>query len=44
MTPYGIGLSLGQFGFRWVYDVTDYLPLFNDTIEISAGNQQELID
>ncbi|MDA8556685.1 hypothetical protein N9K77_00440 [bacterium] len=22
VTPYGIGLSLGQFGFRWVYDVT----------------------
>ena len=44
VTPYGIGLSLGQSGFRWVYDVTDYLPLFNDTIEISAGNQQELID
>ena len=44
VTPYGIGLSLGQFGFRWVYDVTDYLPLFKDTLEISAGNQQELID
>jgi hypothetical protein len=44
VTPYGIGLSLGQSGFRWVYDVTDYLPLFKDTIEISAGNQQELID
>ena len=44
VTPYGIGLSLGPFGFRWVYDVTDYLPLFKDTLEISAGNQQELID
>jgi len=44
VTPYGIGLDLGPEGFRWVYDVTDYVPLFNDTIEISAGNQQELID
>lgn len=44
VTPYGIGLSLGPNGFRWVYDVTDYMPLFNDTLEISAGNQQELID
>ena len=44
VTSYGIGLDLGPFGFRWVYDVTDYLPLFKDTLEISAGNQQELID
>ena len=44
VTPYGIGLDLGPNGFRWVYDVTDYLPLFKDTLEISAGNQQELID
>ncbi len=44
VTPYGIGLNLGPDGFRWVYDVTDYAPLFHDTLEISAGNQQELID
>ena len=44
VTPYGIGLDLGPNGFRWVYDVTDYFPLFKDTLEISAGNQQELID
>lgn len=44
VTPYGIGLDLGPNGFRWVYDVTDYYPLFKDTVEISAGNQQELID
>lgn len=44
VTPYGIGLNLGPNGFRWVYDVTDYAPLFHDTVEISAGNQQELID
>ena len=44
VTPYGIGLDLGPQGFRWVYDVTDYTPLFKDTLEIRAGNQQELID
>ena len=44
VTPYGIGLDLGPDGFRWVYDVTDYEPILHDTIEIRAGNQQELID
>ena len=44
VTPYGIGLNLGVNGFRWAYDVTDYKPLFHDTVEFSAGNQQELID
>ncbi|MFH2129159.1 MAG: T9SS type A sorting domain-containing protein, partial [bacterium] len=44
VTPYGINLDLGADGFTWVYDVTDYKPLFHDTVEISAGNQQELID
>jgi len=44
VTPYGIGLDLGANGFRWVYDVTDYARLLHDTIELSAGNQQELID
>ena len=43
ITPYGIGLSLGS-GFTWVYDITDYAKLFSDTVELSAGNQQELID
>jgi hypothetical protein len=44
VTPYGIGLDLGPDGFRWVYDVTDYEPILHDTVEISAGNQQELIN
>jgi hypothetical protein len=45
VTPYGIGLNLnGTNGFRWVYDVTDYEPILHDTVEFSAGNQQELID
>lgn len=43
ITPYGINLSLGA-GFTWVYDVTDYAPLLFDSIDLAAGNQQELID
>jgi hypothetical protein len=44
ITPYGIGLNLGPNGFSWVYDVTDYQHLLHDSVELSAGNQQELID
>ena len=44
ITPYGIGLSLGPNGFTWVYDVTDYIDLLRDSVDISNGNQQELID
>ncbi len=44
ITPYGIGLTLGPQGFTWVYDVTDYLGLLQDSVDISNGNQQELID
>lgn len=44
ITPYGIGLNLGTQGFRWTYDVTDYQWLLHDSVELSAGNQQELID
>lgn len=44
ITPYGIGLSLGTNGFTWAYDVTDYAYLLHDSVELSAGNQQELID
>ncbi|MBN3036557.1 MAG: T9SS type A sorting domain-containing protein, partial [Bacteroidales bacterium] len=44
ITPYGIGLSLGPQGFPWVFDVTDYAPLLQGAVDLSAGNQQELID
>jgi hypothetical protein len=44
ITPYGIGLDLGDEGFRWVYDVTDYAALLVDSVDLAAGNQQELID
>jgi len=44
ITPYGINLSLGPNGFTWVYDVTDYLPILRDSVRLSAGNTQELLD
>lgn len=44
ITPYGIGLSLGQQGFTWMYDVTDYAHLLVDSVDLSSGNQQELLD
>ncbi len=44
ITPYGIGLTLGPDGFTWVYDVTDYAHLLKGEVDISAGNQQELLD
>ncbi|MFH1051324.1 MAG: LamG-like jellyroll fold domain-containing protein [bacterium] len=44
ITPYGKGLDLGQDGFTWIYDVTDYRPLLTGDVDFEAGNQQELID
>jgi len=44
ITPYGNGLSLGNDGFTWVYDVTDYRSLLSDSVHITAGNFQELLD
>lgn len=44
ITPYGINLDLGPQGFVWLFDVTEYLPYLQGDVEISAGNQQELID
>lgn len=44
ITPYGINLDLGPQGFSWVFDVTDYAPLLQGQVDLSAGNTQELID
>lgn len=43
ITPYGINLDLGA-GFTWVFDISDYKPLLHDSVRISAGNWQELLD
>jgi len=44
ITPYGIGLDLGDDGWTWWYDVTDYMHLLRDSVELQAGNWQELLD
>ena len=43
ITPYGIGLDLGA-GWTWVYDVSDFRPMLHDSVDIGAGNWQELLD
>ena len=45
VTPYGKRLELGgDQGWKWVYDVTDYAPLLRGEVDISSGNNQELLD
>lgn len=43
ITPYGIGLDLSN-GWTWIYDVTDFRPLLSDSVHLTAGNWQELLD
>jgi len=43
ITPYGYGLDLGE-GWTWTYDVTDFAKKIKDTIDLEAGNFQELLD
>ncbi len=44
ITPYGNGLSLGSDGWTWTFDVTDYRHLLVDSVYLTAGNFQELLD
>jgi hypothetical protein len=44
ITPYGINLTLGPDGWTWIVDVTDFEPLLRDSVELEAGNWQELLD
>ena len=44
ITPYGKGLRLGDDGFTWVYDVTDYSILLRGEVELQAANDFELLD
>lgn len=44
ITPYGIGLTLGEDGWTWVFDVSDYAHLLRDSVQLEAGNWQELLD
>ena len=43
ITPYGNGLSLGT-GWTWTFDLSDYATLLHDSVHLSAGNWQELLD
>lgn len=44
ITPYGINLTLGDDGWTWVFDVTDFVELLRDSVQLEAGNWQELLD
>lgn len=44
ITMYGIQLDLGDDGWTWVTDVTDWAPLLRDSVELESGNWQELLD
>lgn len=44
ITPYGNNLKLPSDGFTWWYDVTDYIQYLRDSVDLQAGNNQELID
>ncbi|MFM9985890.1 MAG: T9SS type A sorting domain-containing protein [Flavobacteriales bacterium] len=44
ITMYGIQLDLGDGGWTWVTDVTDWEPLLRDSVELESGNWQELLD
>lgn len=43
ITPYGNGLSLGD-GFTWTFDMSDYRTLLVDSVHLSGGNHEELLD
>jgi len=46
VTPYGIGLDLGQDGKLWEFDVTDYAPILHGLKRLSMerGSGQEEFD
>lgn len=44
ITPYGNGLDLGEGGWTWIYDVTDFAPLLQGNVHLRSGNFQELLD
>jgi hypothetical protein len=43
ITPYGINLDMGE-GKTWIYDVTDYYDLLQDTVDLRSGLNLELQD
>ena len=43
ITPYGFGINLHD-GWTWIYDVSDFVHLLKDSVEIWEQNFQEMID
>ncbi len=43
ITPYGIRLDMGT-GRTWIYDVTDYYDVLQDTVDLKAATNLELQD
>jgi len=44
ITPYGKGLDLGETGFTWICDVSDYAPLLQGKVDLQGANTYELLD
>ena len=45
VTPYGKRLYLGgDEGWVWEYDITDYAPILKGQLDLTVGNNQELLD
>lgn len=44
ITPYGLGLDLGEDGFTWVVDVSVYEPWLKGAVDLEAHNGYELLD
>ncbi len=45
VTPYGKRLEMGgEAGWGFYYDVTDYAPVLKGKVDLSSGNNQELLD
>lgn len=43
ITPYGINLNMGD-GKTWLYDMTDYYPILQDTVDLAVGSNYEVQD
>ncbi|MBS1913753.1 MAG: T9SS type A sorting domain-containing protein [Bacteroidetes bacterium] len=41
--PFGTGVNLGD-GYTWTYDVTDYLPLLHDSVQLQLDAVSALVD
>jgi hypothetical protein len=45
VTPYGKRLELGgESGWEWVYDISEYAPILKGDLNLTVGNNQELLD